>query len=352
MSHAPSPDRPGGRASRRDRAQVLFAYGGIGSTWPGMGRSLLAEPTAASFLQRCERLMAEMSEAAGWSLIAELSAGKDVSRLADPAIAQPALFCMQAALTEVWRAWGLEPDMVAGMSVGEIAAAYAARVFDLETALRVALSRGRAVATARGLGCSVAVALPAQDVASLITPEDRVWVSVLLGPDLTLASGTRDSVTALTDRVRRHGGRWEMRNPDHPFHCPLMQPAQGHLFSALGDLALRNPDRPIFSSLNGAAAPNGAYGPPYWAETLVSPVQAQGAVLSAAADGPITVVEISPRALMTEPIRKSLARHPHRATVLPSMRAHRPAYECLLSTVGELRSLGYELDGCTTPTKG
>src|SRR5439155_1430626 len=57
--------------------------------------------------------------------------------------AQPAIVAVELGLAELWRSWGVEPDAVAGHSIGEYAAACAAGVFDLEDALLLVAERAR-----------------------------------------------------------------------------------------------------------------------------------------------------------------------------------------------------------------
>src|SRR5205807_3737578 len=51
---------------------------------------------------------------------------EDHSRLSDIDVIQPMLFAIEVALAALWRSWGIEPDMVVGHSMGEVAAAYVA----------------------------------------------------------------------------------------------------------------------------------------------------------------------------------------------------------------------------------
>ncbi|REE99383.1 acyltransferase domain-containing protein [Thermomonospora umbrina] len=331
----------GSEVVERPAGRLVFAYSGLGSVWPGMGRGLLAEPVAARILERCEELVRQSE---GWSLLEQVTAGREVCRLGDPTVAQPALFAMQAALTELWRSWGVDPDAIVGTSVGEIAAAYAAGALDLEVACRVAVCRGRAVGSMSGSGSMAVVGMSARDIGELIgSVAGRLWVAVDLSPAHTLIAGDREAVAAVGPLVRERGATWELRYPDHPLHSPLMEPARREL-AALENVVPRTPDRPIFSSLTGGQAPPGAYGPVYWARTLVSPVLLQDAVLAATADGPATVVEIGPRASLTPMMRLTLAARRRPATVLPSMSAHADARGGMLEAAARLSALRHRPD--------
>src|SRR5260370_9278620 len=68
---------------------------------------------------------------------------KAAAQLEDTACAQPALFAIEVALHEALAKRGLKPDILAGHSIGEIAAAHLSGVFELVDAAKLVAPRGR-----------------------------------------------------------------------------------------------------------------------------------------------------------------------------------------------------------------
>ncbi len=94
----------------------------------------------AAWFERCDEVSRQLGN---WSLLQQLTCAEAQSRMHQTAIAQPAIFVVQAALGQLWRSWGVEPAQIVGHSVGEVAAAYLAGVYSLEEAYRIVFHRGR-----------------------------------------------------------------------------------------------------------------------------------------------------------------------------------------------------------------
>lgn len=87
----------------------------------------------------CRRL--SQATGADFSLVAELQANKEVSRISSPHISQPACTAVQIGLVNLFRSWNIEPSSVVGHSSGGIAAAYAAGAFDADAAIALSYYR-------------------------------------------------------------------------------------------------------------------------------------------------------------------------------------------------------------------
>src|SRR5438067_488615 len=88
---------------------------------------------------RCGLLEAELGVPVGEVV---LGGGED-ERADQTVFAQAGLFAVQAGLVALLGACGVRPDAVAGHSVGEVAAAYAAGVLSLGDACRLVAARAR-----------------------------------------------------------------------------------------------------------------------------------------------------------------------------------------------------------------
>jgi acyl transferase domain-containing protein len=324
------------------RLRLIFVFGGHGAQWPAMGRGLLADPTAAQVLDRCDAVVREL---AGWSLRDELTADRAASRLHDTVFGQPAIFAMQAALVELWRSWGVTPDALVGHSVGEMAAAYAAGVFDLETATEIVLRRGQVMARAAGSGAMAVAGMPAEEVEHLIGRYGLpLSVAAVNSPVNTVVAGDRQAVSGFERVVRDRGAFWSALPGDYAFHSPQLLPLRDDLVGALGLLSPRPATTPIFSTVTGTAAPPGAFDAQYWAENVIGPVHFRDALLAAADDLHQVAVEVGPHSVLTTSISQSLEGHGSGPTVLSSMRAGRDSRETMLDAAGGLHVLGYRVD--------
>jgi [acyl-carrier-protein] S-malonyltransferase len=165
---------------------------------------------------------------------------------------QVKIFARAAQDADESRDLEVRPDVVAGHSLGEYGAAYAAGCFDFDTGLWLVAQRDRFLA-------EVAEECPGGMVAILRT--DPAEVEKALGesrdsvianynsPRQTVVSGLRD---ALGDAVSRVRGRKVPLNVSFAAHSPYVAAAGEKMRGVLDSVEFRVPQVPMISAMDGA----------------------------------------------------------------------------------------------------
>ncbi|WP_437494041.1 type I polyketide synthase [Sorangium sp. So ce1014] len=332
-----------GKVPPAGRGRVAFVFSGQGSQWVGMGRSLLGEePVFRAAIEACDALV---QRHAGFSLLEALAAPEVSSRLNETEVAQPALFAIQVALSELLRSWGVTPDAVVGHSVGEAAAAYVAGALSLEAAVRLVCLRGRVMQKATGLGKMAAVALGAGDGArALRGHEDRLSIAAINDPGSVVLSGEAAPLEELLERLRGQGVLCRMLGVNYAFHSPQMAPLEGELARELGRLAPRRAAIAMYSTVTGAQIEGESLDSGYFARGIRAPVLFAQAVEAAASDGCRVFVEIGPHPVLAVNLRQCLGEESGEGRSVTTLRRGHDERESLLRAMGQLYAHGQTVE--------
>jgi phthiocerol/phenolphthiocerol synthesis type-I polyketide synthase E len=275
--------------------RVAFLFPGLGNQYVGMGAALYrSEPVFRAAVDHCARLLEPdlgldlrellfPPEAPGGDaapparLDLRRMLGRDVAdpstaetRLQRTRYAQPAVFVVEHALTELLRSWGVRPDAVLGYSLGEYVAAHTAGVMALEDALLLVALRARLM-DALPPGRMLAVPLPASDLGPWL--DDDLSVSAVNGPALTILAGAPSALTALAEELDARGTATHVVPTTHAFHTEAMRPIAGDLRAAMARVRLCPPVIPCISNLTGGwVTAEQATAPEYWVEHSCRPV--------------------------------------------------------------------------------
>jgi [acyl-carrier-protein] S-malonyltransferase len=148
---------------------------------------------------------------------------------------------------------GVEPEVVAGHSLGEYAAAYAARSLGLEDGARLVAERDRLMTEASREnpgGMTAIIGVGVREVLDAVETADGTVVAANFNtPRQTVVSGEEVALAAVTERV---GGKKRKLDVAGAFHSPLMQEASVRMDRLLAEIPLENPRIPIISGIDGA----------------------------------------------------------------------------------------------------
>ncbi|HSF33881.1 MAG TPA: type I polyketide synthase, partial [Candidatus Tectomicrobia bacterium] len=325
-------------AETKDRP-VLFMFSGQGSQYVNMGRDLFAsEPGFREQVEQCAHILRPHL---GLDLCDILyppderreEAGTQLTRTA---IAQPALFTIEVALSRVWMEWGILPKAMLGHSIGEYVAAYLAGVFTLEEALAVVAQRGYLMDQ---MPSGSMLALPLAEREALEWLGDELSLAAVNGPQMCVASGPHEAIAALEAKLQERGITSRRLHTSHAFHSAMMDPVVDQFVQVLQTIPLKPPQIPFFSNLTGGwAAPELVMDPAYWGRHLRHTVRFSDNLRELLRIPELIYLEVGPGQTLA-----SLAhQQPGRATdqtILSSMRSpheQRNDVEFLLASLGRL----------------
>jgi acyl transferase domain-containing protein/surfactin synthase thioesterase subunit len=323
----------GGRTRANGTAgPITFLFSGQGAQRLRMGETLYRTDTNfRGALDRCFALF----EAEGIALRGPLF-GDDEARLTRTLYAQPALFSLQIALTELWGAWGVAPDTVIGHSIGEFAAAVTAGTCSVEDAVRLVATRARLMEDLPERGAMASIGANPEQVRAL-WPEtgDRIAIAAENAPDRTVVSGSGEAVAALVERCRRCELPAVPLKTSHAFHSPLMEPMLEAFAAAATGVAFAMPKIRWISTLTAAemtAAPDACY----WRDQIRHPVRFRQAIETAASTTG-TFLEIGPGATLASLGRRCV---PHGRVWLSSLTEPDQDWPSILAALGALYRQG------------
>ena len=232
-----------------------FIFPGQGSQFAGMGKDLADNfPTA-------RQVFAEANEALGFDLTRLCFEGPEEA-LKLTANTQPAILTVSIAAWRTLQAeTGLQPDFVAGHSLGEYSALVCAGALTFTDAVRTVRQRGTFMQEAVPVGTGAMAAMlgierdELESICAEAAQGEVVSAANYNSPGQIVIAGHAGAVTRAIEIAKGRGYRKAMLLPvSAPFHCTLMQPAAQRLEAVLAGVAAADPQVPVISNVE--ALPN------------------------------------------------------------------------------------------------
>jgi [acyl-carrier-protein] S-malonyltransferase len=281
------------------------AASGIRPVMAGNGHTALLFPGQGSqtpdMREQVERHRPDLLE------IARAEVGDDLFERADEGTrwAQPAIFCAALAGFDVLRD-RVEPDLMAGHSLGEIAALAAADALTAEDGLRLVAARGRLMQEAAEHGADggmIAVRARERPPVEQVAQECDLALANDNAPDQLVLSGSLDGLGAAEERLREAGVRAKRLPVAGAFHSPLMEPAAQPFRAVVLETEVRDPRVPVLSCVTAA---------PFddirerLVQAITHPVRWLDVMRALEERGATRFVETGPGRVLTGLVRKSL----------------------------------------------
>ena len=293
--------------------KTAFIFPGQGAQVIGMGADI-----ARSYESAAE-IFKKANEILGFDLTGICFEGP-AEELNSTAISQPAIFTCSAAILEILRTklptGSLQPDVTAGLSLGEYTALYAAGVFSFEDALALVSKRGQAMqaaADANGGAMVSIIGLNEEKVRYLCADilengdEDELLEPVNFNcPGQIVVSGTKAACKQAKELAVKHGAIKAVRlDVAGAFHTRMMSSAAEALRQALSNCKIAEPSQPkIIANITAEYYQSGDDITEGLIKQLTSPILWQKCMERLLAEGVEEFYEIGPGRVLTSLMKR------------------------------------------------
>ena len=281
---------------------IAWVFPGQGSQKVGMADPVLSLPGA-------EERFALASQMMGRDLLAicqgEASDGDGPADLNDTRNTQPALFVVESLIVDELRRQGREPSLVAGHSLGELVALYAAGVFDASTGLDLMLRRSTLMASAGGGAMTAVIGFDRDQLNALVAEHEGVVIANDNSAAQVVLSGTPDAVKAVSETLTCK--RAIPLPVSGAFHSPFMAEAAAAFSTHLDGVSFADARVPVLSNTDPTPSSDAGVIKQRLRDQMTTGVRWRETMDAMTAAGVDTLVEIGPGNVLSGLAKRALS---------------------------------------------
>ncbi len=330
--------------------RLVWMYSGQGSQYAGMCAQLYADSQVfKSAIDICAELFKPHLETDIRTLMFTIDDAERSEQLSETRFTQPALFCIEYAMSCHLTATGATPDAVIGHSIGEFAAAVQAGIMSLQDAV-YAVSQRASLMQSMDTGSMLSVALSVDELTPLL-PKGLI-IAVENTPELSVVAGPDTLIQQFQTHMESSGHTANHVRTSHAFHTPMMNMAAERFLEIMQQITLTAPVIPMTSNITGEWMTSAeATSPEYWASQITSRVRFSRCLATASTLDPATeklvLLETGPGRVLAGLARAHPDIDPRRISIAHAVKHPSdvaPDSVFTLQAVGKLWASGVELD--------
>ena len=226
--------------------KTAWVFPGQGSQILGMGVDLLEIDSAKATFDRAAEIL-------GWSIV---DICQNEEKLANTQYTQPCLYVIESILVDLLKQKGLAADVVAGHSLGEFVALYAASVFDFETGLQLVKRRAELMAQASEGGMTALLGFDRSQLEDAIAATEGVVLANDNSAAQAVISGTILGIAEVVGQIKLK--RAIPLKVSGAFHSPMMATAAAEFSKLLAPVTFHDAKIPVLSNVSPLPATDGA----------------------------------------------------------------------------------------------
>ena len=237
--------------------KIAFIFSGQGSQYIGMGKELYDN------IPSCKKIYDKANEVLGFDL-KELIFNGDKEELNITENTQPAILTTSIAILQAIKDKGINPDIVAGLSLGEYSALVASEALDFETAVSLVKKRGRFMqeAVPQGIGSMVAVIGLNEDkikkVLKVASERGIVEIANYNTNNQIVIGGESEAVEFASELLKESGARRVIPlKVSGPFHTSLLNQASIKLKNEFENIHFNTPKIKTITNVTADFIENG-----------------------------------------------------------------------------------------------